>query len=84
MGAIKGEGWKRRDIEYLYGNNIIEVDVYHGDLEGLVLAEVEFVNEDESNKFIPPGWLVQEITYDENYKDRNLAMYGVPERRQRI
>jgi CYTH domain-containing protein len=64
--VIKGRKIEKTRYRIPYGNNIIEVDVYHGDLEGLVLAEVEFVNEDESNKFMPPDWVGQEITYDES------------------
>ena len=34
----------------------IELDIFHGDLAPLILAEVEFADEDEANQFTPPGW----------------------------
>ena len=42
----------------------IEVDVYAGDLEGLVVAEVEFPSEDAARAFDPPAWLGSEVTGD--------------------
>src|SRR4051794_34929502 len=48
----------QRDLE-------IEVDVYEGDLEGLVVAEIEFDSEDEARAFEPPEWIGEEATGDE-------------------
>ena len=36
---------------------VIELDVYTGDLEGLVVAEVEFDSEEAAEAFAPPDWL---------------------------
>ena len=54
-------------------NHIIEIDVYHGFLEGLIIAEVEFDSIDESNSFIPPNWFEMEVTNDPRFKNKNLA-----------
>jgi adenylate cyclase len=43
----------------------------------LISAEVEFSNEAESNEFIPPQWLGQEVTDDKRYKNQSLALCGV-------
>jgi adenylate cyclase len=55
-----------------------EVDVFQGELEGLVVAEVEFGSEDESAAFKPPAWFGRELTGDERYANASLARVGLP------
>ena len=56
----------------------VELDVYGGDLDGLVLAEVEFADEDAAEPWAPPPWVAREVTDDEAYKNRALAVAGRP------
>jgi CYTH domain-containing protein len=56
----------------------IEVDVYEGDLEGLIVAEVEFDSEERARGFEPPAWLGDDVTGDERFLNENLAVNGVP------
>ncbi len=42
------------------GKHTFEVDEFHGDNEGLVMAEVELESEDE--KYERPAWLGEEVT----------------------
>jgi CYTH domain-containing protein len=55
-----------------------EVDIYRGDLEGLMVAEIEFPSEEEANAFDPPGWLGDEVTGDHRYLNETLATTGAP------
>jgi CYTH domain-containing protein len=57
---------------------IAEVDVYTGALEGLIVAEIEFPDEAEAARFVPPDWLGREVTDDDAYKNRRLATDGRP------
>ena len=57
-----------------YGKFTIELDVYEGRHEGLVVAEVEFPSEQEALDFEPPWWFGQDITYDKSYKNMMLAL----------
>jgi adenylate cyclase len=57
---------------------VIELDVYGGDLAGLVLAEVEFPTEAAADAFEPPAWLGADVTDDERYKNQRLALDGAP------
>lgn len=52
------------------GEHIIEVDEFHGDNEGLVMAEVEL--QDENETFERPGFLGEEVTGDRRYYNSNL------------
>jgi adenylate cyclase len=56
----------------------IELDVYGGDLDGLVVAEVEFPDEAAADAFEPPDWLGADVTDDARYKNQRLAVDGRP------
>lgn len=47
-----------------------EVDVFHGRLEGLVLAEIELG--DENEPFERPEWLGEEVTGQTQYYNANM------------
>lgn len=57
-----------------------EVDVFEGPLHGMVLAEIEFSSQAESEGFQPPPWLGEEVTGDDRYANQDLARSGVPDR----
>lgn len=57
----------------------VEVDVFEAELEGLVLAEVEFDSEDDAGRFEAPSWLGEEVTGDQRYANQSLARSGLPE-----
>jgi adenylate cyclase len=69
---------KRRHV-LPQGDLRIELDVYQGDLEGLVVAEIEFDTEDEARAFQPPDWIGDEVTGDDRYLNETLAAKGRPE-----
>jgi adenylate cyclase len=68
---------KRRHV-VPHGDLKIEVDVYEGDLEGLVVAEIEFASEGQARGFDPPDWLGEEVTGDRRYLNETLAAEGAP------
>jgi adenylate cyclase len=68
---------KRRHV-LPHGDVEIELDVYEGDLDGLVVAEIEFGSEEEAHAFEPPGWIGAEVTGDERYLNETLATRGRP------
>jgi adenylate cyclase len=68
---------KRRHV-LLLGELEIEVDVYAGDLDGLVVAEIEFPTEDAARSFEPPEWLGEDVTGDPRYLNETLATEGAP------
>lgn len=53
------------------GPHVIEVDEFHGVNEGLTVAEIELLN--ESDSFIKPDWLGEEVTCNPAYFNSNLA-----------
>lgn len=59
--------------EVKVGNHIFEVDEFFGDNKGLIMAEVELQNENES--FKKPHWLGEEVTGKTKYYNSQLSMH---------
>ena len=57
----------------LEGGLTAELDVFGGAHEGLLLAEVEFPSQEEAEKFTPPDWFGQEVTFSTRYHNSNLS-----------
>ena len=53
------------------GRHIIEVDVFYGENDGLIIAEIELENENELIE--KPEWLGDEVTDDVRYYNAYLA-----------
>ena len=51
-------------------NHTWEVDIFYGDNEGLVVAEVELSSEDEHINL--PIWVKEEVSHDDRYFNSNL------------
>lgn len=54
----------------VHGGKTWEIDVFHGDNEGLVVAEIELGSENEA--FEHPAWLGEEVSSDPRYFNSNL------------
>ena len=57
--------------EIKVGNHIFEVDEFSGENEGLIIAEIELSEENES--FDKPDWLGKEVTGDIRYYNSQLS-----------
>ncbi|MFZ1894475.1 MAG: CYTH domain-containing protein [Rhodoplanes sp.] len=53
------------------GDVVWEIDVFAGENSGLVIAEVELVNDDQ--EFRRPSWVGEEITHDRRFYNADLA-----------
>jgi len=53
------------------GKHIFEVDVFSGDNDGLIVAEIELSAEDEA--FEKPDWLGAEVTNDNRYYNAYIS-----------
>lgn len=53
------------------GEHTFEVDEFYGENRGLIVAEIELNDENES--FIRPDWLGEEVTGDKKYYNALLA-----------
>lgn len=54
-----------------WGKDVWEIDEFHGENEGLVVAELEIPSEDY--RFSLPPWIGKEVTDDPKYINANLV-----------
>lgn len=54
-------------------NLTIELDVFEGKFDGLLLAEVEFVSEEEALGYIPPEWFGEDVSNSTKYHNSTLS-----------
>lgn len=60
-----------------FDNRTWEVDVFFGDLEGLIVAEIEC--DDAADITNLPDWVTKEVTFDTRFKNARLALEGLNE-----
>ncbi|MGK4579911.1 CYTH domain-containing protein [Kitasatospora sp. HPMI-4] len=58
--------------------HLVELDVFEGVHDGLVIAEVEFPSTAEARAFEPPSWWGFEVTEDSRFRNHRLARDGMP------
>jgi CYTH domain-containing protein len=58
-----------------YDGHTLELDIYHGHLDGLITLECEFESEEASNKFMLPTWAKEalDVTNDPAYTNSAMA-----------
>lgn len=73
-----GQTIHKTRYQFYVGDTFVYVDVYTGNLAGLVVAEVEFESVEDAEKFTPPSWFGKDVTSDKRYKNASLAKDGLP------
>ena len=71
--ATHGKRLTKTRYEIPLGNRVVEIDIYSGRHEGIVVAEVEFDDEESAKNFQPPDWLGEDVTGDPRYSNQLLA-----------
>ena len=61
---------EKRRHKLTRGPHTWEIDVFAGENEGLVVAEIELTSEDEA--FEKPDWVGAEVSHDTRYLNSNL------------
>lgn len=51
----------------------IELDIFEDDLAPLIVAEVEFPDEDTALSFTPPDWFGEDVTFSVQYHNSYLS-----------
>lgn len=68
----------RRTLNGVEKDLTIELDIFHGRLAPLVMAEVEFETEEDAKAYVPEAWFGREVTWDKGYHNSNLIKDGLP------
>ncbi|WP_170750832.1 CYTH domain-containing protein [Ruegeria lacuscaerulensis] len=69
---------KERYTGRMEDGRVFELDIFFGDLAPLRLVEVEFPSEPEALAYVPPDWFGADVTEDKRYKNKIMAINGVP------
>ena len=64
---------KKRYMIPLNDELTIELDVFEGELSPLILAEVEFPDEESAVSFEPPFWFGDDVTFSGKYHNSFLS-----------
>jgi adenylate cyclase len=71
--ATEGRRLKKTRYDIPFADRTIEVDVYNGRNKGLVVAEVEFDDDEQCKNFNPPDWFGKEVSGKTRYSNVKLA-----------
>jgi adenylate cyclase len=71
--ATEGKRLIKTRYDIPLGDRVVEIDIYGGKHDGLVVAEVEFNDEASAIDFQPPDWLGDDVTGDPRYSNQLLA-----------
>lgn len=77
LNKVKSNFIKKRRYYIPLEDNVALLDIYEGELDGLITVEVELKNKETWLSFLSPTWFGAEITKDINYKNKYLAFYGL-------
>lgn len=66
---------KKRILIPLFQELLIELDIFEGKHQGLILAEVEFPTLEEAQSFTPPHWFGADVTLEPQYQNSNLSKH---------
>ncbi len=55
------------------GPHNIELDIFHGKLEGFVMAEVEFKSKEAAESYQPPHWFAKEVTDNSSFHNSCMS-----------
>ncbi len=58
-----------------YHHLTIELDCFLGQFSPLILAEVEFPDEESANAFVPPDWFGEDVTFSPAYQNSSLDCF---------
>ena len=88
LSSLEGKRIHKIRFYFPYNGRTAEIDVFQGDLKGLVLVDFEFESEQEKQAFEKPDFCLVEVTQEEfiaggmlcgkTYKDieKNLQKFG--------
>ncbi|MBR6364716.1 MAG: CYTH domain-containing protein [Lachnospiraceae bacterium] len=75
-GNDLGAGSSAAQKEYLPDGKTVELDVFSGEFEGVVVAEIEFPTKEAADAFVMPKRFRKEVTFDPRYINAEMSKNG--------
>ena len=73
LSVFEGNELRKNRYPYEHEGRKYSVDVFLGDLRGLVLAETDFDSDEELDAFAPPAFAFMDVTRDETFTGARLV-----------
>lgn len=64
---------KSRYLIPLDDNLTLELDIFHGIFDGLIMGEIEFADEETAKKYTPPEFISEEVTFDTRFHNSTMS-----------
>ena len=71
--ATEGKRLTKTRYDVPLGDRVVEIDIYSGRHKGLIVAEVEFRDQQSAREFVVPEWLGEDVSHDPRYSNQLLA-----------
>jgi CYTH domain-containing protein len=84
LSVFEGNELRKNRHPYEHEGRKYSVDVFLGDLRGLVLAETDFDTDEEMDNFPPPPFAFRDVTNDELFTGGSLVHLSFDELRERL
>ena len=84
LSVFEGNELRKNRHPYEHEGRKYSVDVFLGDLRGLILAETDFDTDEEMDAFPPPPFAFMDVTEDELFTGGSLVNLTFDELRERI
>jgi CYTH domain-containing protein len=73
LSVFEGNELRKNRYPYEHEGRRYTIDVFLGDLRGLILAETEFASDEELDNFSAPPFVVREVTGEEMFTGARLV-----------
>ena len=84
LSVFEANEIRKNRYHYEFAGRKFSIDMFIGDLLGLVLAEVSFDTEEELDNFTPPAFAVAEVTNNELFTGGRLCYLSFADIREEV
>lgn len=84
LSVFEGNEIRKNRYPFEYEGRKYSIDVFLGAFWGLILAETEFETDEEMRLFVPPPFIVAEVTNDEAFTGGHLVYLTADEARAEL
>jgi CYTH domain-containing protein len=78
LSALPSWALEKRRYYVVDAGRQFSLDIFIGSLESLVLAEIEWPDDQGLRELLPPPWAKDEVSNDPRYQGGSLVQHGIP------
>jgi CYTH domain-containing protein len=73
LSVFEGNELRKNRYLYVHEGRKYSIDVFLGELRGLILAETDFDTDEEMDSFTAPPFVVADVSHDERFTGARLV-----------